>query len=219
MSREVMKLALEALYENTQYSMRGDPIAYQDQRNDDIIKTIKAALAQPYPEYDRGFSNGWDKCAERQAVQPEPPAKRPVTNRCPKCVGLSCLCDGSCIKQEPVQEHPEQMARLGWQYVECPACGSEGARAFPKPEQEPVAWLRADGMKAMEADEKKSWIDSGNPELVAEYIIPLFTAPPQRQPLTDAEIWQMVNDCSFNRDLHADKFARAIEAKLKEKNK
>ena len=34
------------------------------------------------------------------------------------------------------QEHPEQMARLGWQYVECPACGSEGARAFPKPEQE-----------------------------------------------------------------------------------
>lgn len=35
--------------------------------------------------------------------------------------------------------------------------------------------------------------------------------PPHRQPLTDAEIWQMVNDCSFNRDLHADKFARAIE--------
>ena len=36
--------------------------------------------------------------------------------------------------------------------------------------------------------------------------------------LTQAEIWQTVNDCSFNRDLHADKFARAIEAKLKEKN-
>jgi len=33
------------------------------------------------------------------------------------------------------QEHAEQMARLGWQYFECPACGSEGARAFPKPEQ------------------------------------------------------------------------------------
>ena len=30
--------------------------------------------------------------------------------------------------------------------------------------------------------------------------------------LTQAEIWQTVNDCSFNRDLHADKFARAIEA-------
>jgi hypothetical protein len=39
----------------------------------------------------------------------------------------------------------------------------------------------------------------------------LHTSPPKRQPLTDAQIWQLVNDCSFNRDLHADKFARAIE--------
>jgi hypothetical protein len=30
------------------------------------------ALAQTYPEYDRGFSNGWNKCEERQALaQPE----------------------------------------------------------------------------------------------------------------------------------------------------
>ena len=36
----------------------------------------------------------------------------------------------------PQPDHPEQMARLGWQYVECPACGSEGARAFPKPEEQ-----------------------------------------------------------------------------------
>jgi len=35
--------------------------------------------------------------------------------------------------QEPVQEHAEQLAKLGWQCFECPACGSEGARAFPKP--------------------------------------------------------------------------------------
>jgi hypothetical protein len=44
--------------------------------------------------------------------------------------------------------------------------------------------------------------------------------PPKREwvGLTQAEIWQTLNDCSFNRDLHADKFARAIEAKLKEKN-
>ena len=33
----------------------------------------------------------------------------------------------------PVQEHAEQLVKLGWQYFECPACGSEGARAFPKP--------------------------------------------------------------------------------------
>jgi len=29
-----------------------------------------------------------------------------------------------------------RMARLGWQCFECPACGSEGARAFPKPEKQ-----------------------------------------------------------------------------------
>jgi hypothetical protein len=34
----------------------------------------------------------------------------------------------------------------------------------------------------------------------------------QRKPLTEEEIWQMVNDCTIGGDLHADKFARAIEA-------
>lgn len=34
------------------------------------------------------------------------------------------------------QEHAKGLAKLGWQYFECPACGSEGARAFPKPEQQ-----------------------------------------------------------------------------------
>lgn len=39
-------------------------------------------------------------------------------------------------------KHAEELTKLGWQYFECPACGSEGARAFPKPEQEPVAVTR-----------------------------------------------------------------------------
>ena len=43
-------------------------------------------------------------------------------------------------------------------------------------------------------------------------------AQPEWVGLTDAEIWQMVNDCTFAHDLHADKFARAIEAKLRSKN-
>jgi hypothetical protein len=84
------------------------------------------AQQSPHPEYDRGFSNGWDKCAERQALA--------------------------------------------------------------QSEQEPVAWLRADGMKAMEADEKESWIEANLPELVAEYTVPLYTSPPQRQPLTDEQL-------------------------------
>jgi hypothetical protein len=33
----------------------------------------------------------------------------------------------------------------------------------------------------------------------------------QRKPLTDEEIWQIATDCTIGGDLHADKFARAIE--------
>ena len=47
-----------------------------------------------------------------------------------------------------------------------------------------------------------------------------YVAPPQHQwqGLTDDAIWQIATDCTIGGDLHADKFARAIEAKLKEKN-
>ena len=41
------------------------------------------------------------------------------------------------------QEQGEQLARLGWQEIDCPICGG-GARAFPKQEQEQgerVAWM------------------------------------------------------------------------------
>ena len=38
------------------------------------------------------------------------------------------------------QDQGEQLARLGWQEIDCPICGG-GARAFPKQKQvEPVAW-------------------------------------------------------------------------------
>jgi hypothetical protein len=36
--------------------------------------------------------------------------------------------------------------------------------------------------------------------------------------LTDEEIWQIATGCTIGGDLHADKFARAIESKLKEVN-
>jgi hypothetical protein len=46
------------------------------------------------------------------------------------------------IEQAEKQKHAEQLAEKGWQYFECPACGSEGAKAFPKQEkQEPVGWF------------------------------------------------------------------------------
>ena len=88
------------------------------------------------------------------------------------------------------QEHPEQMARLGWQYFECPACGSEGARAFPKPEQGPVAW----GCNRYIEDDNGFQIGTDEPELAwGKYAPddngwwPLYTSPPQRQPLTEEQ--------------------------------
>ena len=36
---------------------------------------------------------------------------------------------------QPKQEQGEQLARLGWQEIDCPICGG-GARAFPKQKQE-----------------------------------------------------------------------------------
>jgi hypothetical protein len=38
------------------------------------------------------------------------------------------------VAPSPSQQHAEDLAKLGWQYFECPACGSEGAKAFPKSE-------------------------------------------------------------------------------------
>ena len=135
-------------------------------------------------------------------------------------------------------EHPEQLARLGWQYFECPACGSEGARAFPKPEQwtpedmayrpgglaqpeqEPVAWstdIEFDDDTEIILPEEKGRLGT------AGMTIPLYTSPPKRQPLTDKQIEAVYENASGQELRPQDyrivlQFARAIEAKLKEKN-
>ena len=77
---EALKLALEALEANQpiNYCMNNNgkkfPMFSNDpllqERNENAIIAIKEALAQPaqepsqasYPEYDRGFSEGWDRC-------------------------------------------------------------------------------------------------------------------------------------------------------------
>ena len=148
MSREALKQALEALEGSISLTM-----AKIAQRHE-AVTAIEAALAQPEQEYDNGFSNGWNKCEERQAVQ-------------------------------PVQ-----------------------------PEQEPVAWVCYGALYKHDIDFDEDMVNA----------VPvgslLYTSPPQRQPLTDAEIAEVAERMeatdaasSFWRE-----FARAIEAKLKEKN-
>ena len=55
---------------------------------------------------------------------------------------VPCCTDKTCPKCKAALEakdEPEQMAKLGWQVIDCPICGG-GARAFPKQEakDEPV---------------------------------------------------------------------------------
>jgi len=83
-----------------------------------------------------------------------------------------------------------------------------------QPEQEPVAWLKVGGMKAMPALEKEAWLSTGrqfDQEIVEEYTIPLYTTPPQRKPLTEQEIGAILEDINaFGTRLYT--FARAVEA-------
>ena len=78
--------------------------------------------------------------------------------------------------------------------------------------QEPVAWLDAEMSQAYTVDELADASGTG--------FLPLYTAPPKKEwvGLTDQEI----NSVRHNRDWAAPwtdvTFARAIEAKLREKN-
>lgn len=141
MTREVLKMALEAqerMKLSRDYArLPGYPLSDADRQMEKSTAALREALAQPvqpdntsklYEELRAIIDSGSESFTHADAVQylkdnlasekwtpEEDTAYRPG--------GLAQL------------DHPEQMARLGWQYFECPACGSEGARAFPKPEQ------------------------------------------------------------------------------------
>lgn len=86
-----------------------------------------------------------------------------------------------------------------------------------EPEPEPVAWMEIENY----LDEENLWCER---KVLSEYDngrnMPLYTAPPQREwvGLTDdkyeAMAEQYVTNCYFD----TLKYAKAIEAKLKEKN-
>jgi hypothetical protein len=80
--------------------------------------------------------------------------------------------------------------------------------ALAQPEQEPVAWLSTDSI-----GERHLCFDK---PLDNDPVQPLYTTPPQRTwvGLTDEEL----ADCMDVYDVASTDYARAIEAKLKEKN-
>ena len=96
------------------------------------------------------------------------------------------------------------------QDFECPRCGH--CCQLPEQEQVPVAWMHTTGTGHVYF-RKKPQDKVFNPQ-------PVYTVPPKREwvSLTDQEI----NSVCYKRDWTADwtdtNFARAIEAKLREKN-
>ena len=84
-----------------------------------------------------------------------------------------------------------------------------------QPAQEPVAWMDSDGRFRLDyKTEIVRSIAAVNKE------IPLYTHPHQWQGLTDDEIGLMISklDIAGEQEKMISNFARAIEAKLKEKN-
>lgn len=81
--------------------------------------------------------------------------------------------------------------------------------ALAQPEQEPVAWMQTENFidPAGLWDERKTLNFEGDG-------MPLYTAPPQRKPLTDQEIIEAIKHISHN-EMSAFAIARAIEKVLK----
>lgn len=79
-----------------------------------------------------------------------------------------------------------------------------------QPEQEPVAWVGPSWLNP----ETRTWESESFAPGPINGWIPLYTAPRQWQGLTDEEL----NQIYAEPQTHAGQYARAIEAKLKEKN-
>ena len=94
-----------------------------------------------------------------------------------------------------------------------------------QPEQEPIGWLDGDETLAefMHRDLKAAHDRCGS-ATPREFTIPVYLAPPaaqpeQRKPLTASEILNMMpSSIPAEHDGALMEFARAVEAKLKEKN-
>ena len=83
-----------------------------------------------------------------------------------------------------------------------------------QPEQEPVAWMHPSWIDP----DTRGWESDSFNAIPIEGWVPVFTAPRQWQGLTDEQFETMAEKYVTNCYFDTLKFARAIEAKLKEKN-
>jgi hypothetical protein len=125
--------------------------------------------------------------------------------------GISVTQGGKRIDPMSIYKEREQDGKCKYCIDGCPACD---ARKLP--EQEPVAYINVEQRK-LEWAKYMSW---DTPTVVNLPKIPLYTTPPQRTwvGLTDEEIKALAkkhNGIFYDCDID---FARAVEAKFKEKN-
>jgi hypothetical protein len=77
-------------------------------------------------------------------------------------------------------------------------------------EQEPVAWMRQDGQRVTIASDRHNY-----PDYETRYSIPLYTAPPQRKPLTQDGTMEIANQTAgqyWMDEAHIQRFRAAVEA-------
>ena len=89
----------------------------------------------------------------------------------------------------------------------------ENAENYARSE-EPVAWMISDNCGTHFTEDKRDWYDAAG----VESITPLYTHPKEWGGLTDDEIWEQWHTQPKEGAVMVPAFARAIEAKLKEKN-
>ena len=116
---------------------------------------------------------------------------------------LDHIANGGKVIEQPAQRCTGCEGNPLPQNNPCAVCGKPA-------QQEPFAWADAGDLSA---DTAFRWCETGN------YKTPVYTSsPPKRQPLTKDEITELFYS-SHERDFNWPvKFARVIEAKLKEKN-
>jgi transcription elongation factor Elf1 len=138
---------------------------------------------------------------------------------CPRC-GHCCQSEVSLramkhIKtwHERCEEHPDHQERIISERMIQERMQEEidELRQALETEQEPVAWANSFDLQNFDMKVRTC------PDL--HHTVPLYTAPPKREwvGLTDEEIWSNGSRLSLS-ERGIREFARAIEAKLKEKN-
>ena len=135
------------------------------------------------------------KDAEAKLAQPEPE---------PKKNQFKPDYDTQAVLVEEMQRMAKQIAEMqDWEAI---AADQALTIAMMKCEQEPVAWMSEDAHTVYTSKQVDGCFQHDH--------IPLYTHLPQRTwvGLTNEQIWQIATDSTIGGDLHADKFARAIEA-------